>query len=199
MSAVIVPSPQPLKIDLGAGKNKKAGFLGVDLIQFEGVDLVHDLRTGRWPWEDGSVDEAHSSHFLEHLTNLDDRYERVNFFNELYRVLKPGVRVNGQPSGGFATVVLPHWASNRYYGDPTHKEPFSEFGFYYLSKEWRAVNAPHADAQYNPKGYTCDFDCTWGYSTHPALAVRNAEYQSFAMQFYKEACQDIHATLVPKK
>lgn len=178
-----------LKLDIGCGRNRKEGFLGVDSIAFEGVDVVHDVRVAPWPWEDNSVAEVSSSHFLEHLTNFDGKWERVKFFNELYRVMKPGAK---------ATLVFPHWASNRYYGDPTHKEPFSEMGFYYLKREWRLTqgNAPHADIAHNPNGYTCDFDATWGYSMHPSLNVRNQEYQMHAMTFWKEACQDIIATLV---
>lgn len=95
-----------VKLDLGCGKNKKAGFIGVDNISFDGVDVVHDLRT-QWPWEKESVEEVHCSHFLEHLTNA----ERVHFWNELYRVMKPGAK---------AQIIVPHWSSGRAYGDPTH-------------------------------------------------------------------------------
>lgn len=178
-----------VRIDLGAGKNPKAGFLGVDKIDFGNGSIVCNLGTDKWPWDDNSVEEAHSAHFLEHLTNLNGRWERVHFFNELYRVLK---------KGGKCTLIIPHWASQRYYGDPTHCEPFSEMGFYYLSKEWRKAQAPHADKEFNPNGYDCDFECTWGYSTHPALATRNAEYQQFAMQWFLEARQDLHANLTKR-
>jgi SAM-dependent methyltransferase len=180
----------PLRLDIGCGKNKKAGFTGVDSLALDGVDVVADLRQP-WPFDDNSVEEANCSHFLEHLTNFDGKWERVHFFNELHRVLKPGAA---------CALVIPHWASNRYYGDPTHKEPFSEMGFYYLSKEWRATQAPHTDAAItgNPALYSCDFDATWGYSLHPTLLVRNLEYQQHAMTFWKEACQDLVATLKKK-
>lgn len=190
MNAVAKDVVAPVRLDLGCGKNKKAGFLGVDAIAFEGVDVVHDVRSGRWPWEDSSVDEIHASHFLEHLTNLDGKFERVHFFNEAYRVLKPGAPM---------TLILPHWASNRFYGDPTHKEPFSEFGFYYLSREWRKVNAPHTDADHAPGMYACDFEATWGYSMHPELLKRNQDYQQFAMTYWKEAIQDMVATVKARK
>jgi len=172
-----VAVPELLKLDLGCGKNKKEGFYGVDSLKFDAVDLVHDL-SKPWPWKNGSVEEVHCSHFIEHLTWP----ERVHFFNELYRVL----RVDGN-----CTLILPHWASSRYYGDPTHKEPFSEFAFYYLDKNWREVNAPHV-------GYSCDFLATWGYSMHQSIVSRNKEYQQHAMQFFKEACQDIIATLTKR-
>jgi SAM-dependent methyltransferase len=172
-------APKPLKLDLGCGINKKEGFVGVDIRKFEGVDVVTNL-TKDWPWLDESVDEVHCSHFLEHLVSED----RIFFVNELYRVLKPG---------GTCALIVPHWASGRAYGDLTHKwPPVSEMWFYYLDKGWRAINAPHNDF------YVCDFVVTWGYAAHANVATRNQEFQSFAFTFYKEAAQDIHATLTKK-
>ena len=177
---------QPIRLDIGCGKNKKPGFTGVDSIAFDGVDVVCDVR-GKWQWEDSSVDEVHCSHFLEHL----EQVERVHFYNELYRVLKPGAK---------ATIVVPHWASNRAYGDPSHKWPaVSEMSFYYLSKDWRAVNAPHTDSANVDWGFLCDFDATWGYSLHGDLLVRSQEYQQHALQWWKESAQDLIATLTAKK
>lgn len=178
MNAVIETRPL-LKLDLGCGINRRAGFIGVDSRDFPGVDEIVDL-TKPWPWDDASVSEVHASHVVEHF----DATERIHFVNELYRVLIPG---------GKAMVVTPHWASCRAYGDLTHKwPPVSEFWFYYLSKDWRAANAPHNDF------YKCDFECTWGYSLHQTLMVRNQEYQTYAMQFYKEAAQDTICTMTKK-
>lgn len=171
-----------LKLDLGCGPNKKDGFKGVDAIAFTGVDYVCDL-TKPWPFDDGSVEEVHCSHTLEHFDGL----ERVHFANELYRVLIPG---------GTASVITPHWASNRAYGDPTHKwPPVAEMWFYYLSRVWREGNAPHTDATHFDKGFNCDFVATWGYNLHPELSLRNQEYQQHAVGFFKEAVQDLIATL----
>lgn len=196
-------SQSPKKIDLGCGKNKKEGFWGVDAIAFDGVDevvnLAYKFRTltdvdpvthkpytrlpsgfAKWPWKDGSVEEFHASHVMEHF----DAMERVHVVNEMHRCLKVG---------GKATVITPHWASMRAYGDLTHKwPPVCEFWFYYLSKEWRAVNAPHNDF------YTCDFDVTWGYAIRDDLAVRNQETQQFALANYKEAAQDTIATFTKR-
>jgi len=179
MDAAKQPVAALLKLDLGCGKSKQAGFIGVDSRAFEGVDQVVDL-THPWPWADASVEEVHCSHFVEHLTGP----ERIHFVNELHRVLIPG---------GKATLVVPHWASCRAYGDLTHQwPPVSEFWFYYLLKSWREANAPHND------GYTCDFDATWGYGMRPDLFVRNQEYQQFALSNYKEAAQELVATLVKR-
>lgn len=178
----------PFKLDIGCGKKKQPNFVGIDLIPFDGVDHVFNAGRDKWPFDDGCVDEAYTSHFVEHLTAL----ERVHFCNELYRVMKPGAK---------CTLIVPHWSSARAYGDPTHQwPPVSEFWFYYLSRKWRLDdgNAPHTDASNWEHGYSCDFECTWGYGMHPTLHARNTEYQQFALNFYKEAVQDIHATLTKR-
>jgi hypothetical protein len=174
-----------LRIDLGCGPNKREGFIGADSIAFPNVDIVTDL-TETWPWSDESVDEAHASHFIEHLNAL----QRIHFVNELYRVLKKDAK---------ATIIAPHWASCRAYGDPTHVfPPVCEFWFYYLQKTWRMQNAPHTDVQHMKGGFACDFESTWGYNMHPLLVPRNQEYQTYAVSWYKEAAQDIAATLTKK-
>lgn len=223
--AVSAALDAPLKLDIGCGKNKQAGFIGIDIYDFPGVDIVADLRQTEWlasivsddvrprmvgtqvsedggsetnlywKFADNSVDQVHCSHFLEHLSNFNDKWERVKFFNELHRILKPGAQCQ---------LIFPHWASNRFYGDPTHKEPFSEMGFYYLNRQWRVGadtqpgNAPHADVSVNPNGYSCDFDATWGYSLHQHLLTRNAEYQQHALTFWREAAQDMIATITKR-
>lgn len=177
-----------MKLDIGCGTKKQKGFTGLDRIAFEGVDVVHDISIYPWPFEDASVEEVHCSHVIEHIPAR----ERIKFVNELYRILTPG---------GKATLIAPHWASNRAYGDMTHHwPPVSEMWFYYLRKGWRLDegNAPHDDITHNPEGYACDFDATWGYGMHQALVVRNQEYQQYALQWFKEAVTDIIATLTKR-
>lgn len=182
----IVEQTAPIKLDFGCGPHKREGFQGVDQTSFVGVDHVVDLRLSPWPWADNSVSEAHASHFVEHLTAPD----RMRFCNELYRILVPG---------GTCQIIVPHWASCRAYGDPTHQwPPVSEFWFYYLSKAWRTGNAPHTDAECLPGGFACDFDATWGYSLRPDLVTRHLDVQQFAMANYKEALLDTIATLTKK-
>lgn len=195
--------PGLIRIDIGCGKNKQPGFIGIDQFPMPGVDILIDLsKKGPWMFDDleqpnkefvdnlsqnfaipmfpdNSVDEVFCSHFIEHL----ERRERVAFMNELYRVMKPGAK---------AMFIAPHWASNRAYGDMTHCwPPVCEMWLYYLSKNWRTDNCPHDDSRWNPEGYSCDFEASWGFSYHPALNGRNQEYIVNAQTFWKEACQDI--------
>lgn len=199
------PTPTMIRLDLGCGPNKKKTdaqgqpqeWIGVDSIAFPGVDVVLNLVEVKlassltrevigylpWPWEDNSVEEAHASHFVEHLEPM----ERWHFFNELYRVLKPGAK---------ATIITPDWCSQRAYGDMTHKwPPVSGFFWMYLNKDWRMANAPHNDAQHVKGGLSCNFGAQWGPTLHPELATRNQEYVQHAITFWKESCQDMIATL----
>lgn len=175
-----------MRIDIGCGPNKKEGFQGVDQYAFPGVDHVVQLGKAPLPFDAESVEEVHAAHFVEHLTAV----ERCYLFNDLFRVMKPGAKM---------TMIVPHWGSSRAYGDPTHQwPPIGEMWFYYLKREWRDTQAPHTDKKNWPEGYDCDFEATWGYSMHPAFNTRNAEYQQFAMSYYREGVQDIHATLTRK-
>lgn len=169
-----------MKLDLGCGGNKQPGYVGADILPFDGkVDVVFDLRTTPWPWKDGEVEEVFSSHFVEHLTGQ----ERIGFFNELGRVMKTGAK---------ALLITPNWAHACAYGDPTHQwPPMSSWYPLYLQKAWRDVNAPHV-------GYTCDFDWMVGGSFDQALDIRNSEYQLFAMQNYINGMRDLHVILTKR-
>ena len=95
---------------------------------------LKQLDNGSQVLPDSSVSEVYCSHFLEHLDHNQRNPERVRFMNELYRVLVPG---------GRATIITPHWASNRAYGDFTHADkPVAELFYAYLSKEWRMSTMP---------------------------------------------------------
>jgi len=179
----VVPTvAAPLKLNLGAGRSRMEGYLSVDEIPFEGLDVVADLRKP-WPWGDNTVSDIHMSHVLEHF----DGDERVHIFNEMYRVLIPG---------GKAYIITPHEFSQRAYGDFTHKwPPVCEFLYNYLWKEWRMQNAPHNDIEFNPKGYNCDFSFAGGYGLHQDILAWNVERQQYAQKWFKEACQDTHMTI----
>jgi hypothetical protein len=169
-----------VKLDLGAGENKKDGFIGVDIRPFEGIDVVANLGRDPWPWENESVDEVHCAHMLEHLTGP----QRIHFANELYRVLKPEAK---------AAIITPHFGSIRAYGDLTHQwPPVVSFWYLYLNAKWRKENAPHVVE------YSCDFDHGYGFSLHPVIQLKNQEYQNYAVVHLLEGAQDLYVTLTKR-
>lgn len=162
-----------MKINIGCGKEIKEDFDGLDIKDF-GQKYIHDVRLGL-PFDNNSIDEVYSRHFLVCLTNYGEKFERVKFFNELYRILK---------SGASATLLVPSWNSAGY-ANPEFQEPLYEGSLFYLNKTWRVENAKEIDI------YTCDFEATWGYNLHPSITTRNMEYQQFAVSNYCNSTLDI--------
>lgn len=165
-------------IDIGCGKNPREGFVGIDAINF-GQKHVLDVRKGI-PYKPNAVDEVHSSHFVEHLTGP----ERVNFFNDLWRVMK---------NGATATIITPNWSHACAYGDPTHQwPPMSPWWPLYLDKQWRDGNAPHV-------GFKCDFVGGVAGSWDARLNGRNPEFTQNAMNEQTNAWRDLIVTLTARK
>lgn len=174
-----------VRLDLGCGQNKKAGdYIGVDFVPGDGIDIVHDLTTFPYPWEDSSVDEIHCSHFFEHLSGK----ERIGFMNECYRILKPGKQL---------ICITPYWTSVRASQDPTHVwPPISENTYLYFNKDWLTGNKlTHGDYAL----INCDFDFGYGFLMDPEVAIRNVEFQQQAQKHKVNAIMDIYVTLTSKK
>ncbi len=169
-----------MKLDLGCGFKKHVGdFIGVDALQLPGVDIVHDLRVLPWPFEDDSVDYVFCSHFLEHLTGE----ERVPFFNELYRIMKPGAQ---------AEIITPDWSHASAYGDPTHKwPPMSNWYLTYLDRTWRERQVAHV-------GYTCDFTSSYAYTPDLAIQRQPVEVIRHAVTHSINAALELRAKLIKR-
>ena len=110
----VLAADKPIILDLGCGKHKKPGRIGIDALEIEGVDIIADIDQGLPFFPDSSVDEIHSNHFLEHLRDLE------TVLTEMGRILKPGGRVQS---------FVPHFSNPHYYSDYTHK---TFFGLYTL-------------------------------------------------------------------
>lgn len=180
-----------IRLDLGAGKGRMTpdGFTPVDVAPWKGVQVV-DLRKP-WPWKANSVDEVNCAMLVHYLTAA----ERVHFFNELYRVLKPGpITIDDGASKGRVAIVTPMWSSHRAYIDiQAQWPPVSEGFFMSLNKAWR-----EAQNSVDHSGLKCDFDAVVGYGVHPEIITRHEEFRRDAVNWYKEAAQDLHATLTKR-
>ncbi len=202
----IVPlqPPQPIivatpavsrKLDLAAGQNPREGFEGVDL--WPGSQHVVDLSEYPWPFEDNSVLELHSSHYIEHIMAgyidaygnpvrgwKDGKDALFAFFDECYRILIPG---------GIMTVICPCARSNRGFQDPTHRRFIVAETFLYLSAEWRKINKlDHYKA-----------DCNFGINVVPIVPIEmtviHAEAANRRMNAEWNTVSDWQATLQSQK
>jgi hypothetical protein len=148
---VIFAAPEPLRLDLGSGPRPREGFEGVDVVPGVARHCFDLSSAAPWPFPENSVDELHSSHFLEHL---DAAYHRgvegypggrvdvlYRFFDEAFRVAKPGATF---------TCQWPALQSVRAFQDPTHRRfvPAEMIG--YLSVEGRkALGQEHLGIRCN--------------------------------------------------
>lgn len=107
-------------LELGCGpKRKFSDSITLDLVDLDTVDVVCNINNGLGFIPDNSIDEIHSSHFLEHVQNLE------LVMSEIYRILKPKGRKIG---------TVPHFSNPHFYSDYTHKSFFGLYTFYYMSK-----------------------------------------------------------------
>ena len=113
----IINSGEPVIIELGCGKKKKPGRIGVDKVDLSEVDIVADIEDGLSFLPDDSVDEIHCRSVLEHIENFE------NMIKEIVRVLK---------SDGRAHIFVPHFSNPYYYSDFTHVRFFGLYTFYYF-------------------------------------------------------------------
>ena len=97
-----------LKLDVGCGANKEAGFIGLDKENLKGVDVVHDFNKAPWPFPDETFTLLSAGYSLSYAEDFYD------FFNEAWRVLK----VDGQ-----FRLVVPYGVNTKYLTDPRHKTP----------------------------------------------------------------------------
>ncbi len=101
-----------LKLNLGCGQDKRAGWINIDALASFQPDLVHDLRLPL-PYANDSVTEILAQDILEHFTK-----EEVNFvIGEIARVLK----ING-----VLTIRVPNVDDilTRFQNDPEVRNQF---------------------------------------------------------------------------
>lgn len=105
-----------LKINLGAGNDQTPGWVNVDMIDMEGIDVVHNLIKFPYPFEDDSADEIKAVDVLEHLPPyIGDEHGVIKFINECHRILAPG---------GVLYMQTPGWRAEFLWIDPTHVRGF---------------------------------------------------------------------------
>jgi hypothetical protein len=134
-----------MKLDIACGEVKEPGWVGIDQAALPGVDIVCDLFTFPWPIETGCVEELRCSHFLEHVPAK----LRPAFFNEVWRILKPGA------IAGFVTPL----GLYRQCQDFTHEwPPIVPASYLYWSQGWLKEN--RLDHYREVYGIRCNFDIT---------------------------------------
>ena len=75
-----------MRLNLGCGLDKQAGWHNVDKMPAAEPDEVVDLEALPWPWPDDCAEEVLLKHVLEHLGASADSY--LGIISELWRVCR---------------------------------------------------------------------------------------------------------------
>lgn len=152
-------------IDIGCGRKKITGSIGIDFSELSDADILLDLNTERLPFEDNSVDFIYSSHTLEHLSK--DGF--FNVMSEMYRILKPNAQVK---------IVVPYFGVQANWANPYHNNDisFNEHTFRFFSSDYST------DAL-SPEEYRTPSCPQWGlrYSANSELAI---EFKTLDIKFF---------------
>ena len=111
------------KLNIGCGIDIQKGFVNLDRVKLEGVDVIHDLNKFPWPFKDNEFDFINCDQVLEHLDDIP------YCLREIWRISKPG---------GKTHIAVPHYASPGAWFDLTHKHPFG-----WMSLDYMAANEIH--------------------------------------------------------
>ena len=79
-------SSDEVKLNLGCGRDIKKGYVNIDAIKRDGVDVVMDLASEDLPFANGSVDHINLQDIIEHFY-----HNQIDWFIEVcYQKLKSG-------------------------------------------------------------------------------------------------------------
>lgn len=115
MNSGSIEKTNDLKVlDVGCGKNKVEGAIGLDYNPKTAADVIHDLGVFPYPFEDNEFDRIVTRHVIEHVPDV------VGFVEELHRITKPGGKIE---------IVTPHYTNPDWAADPTHRNHLNSYSF----------------------------------------------------------------------
>ena len=155
-------------LHIGCGKSKLKGALGVDALPLSGVDVVHDLDSFSWPFEDASIDIIFAHSVLEHLHSVP------KVFEELQRIGKNGTRV---------VITVPYFRSVDAFVDPTHTHFFTSGSLDYFLEGGNSLSSyDYTKHKFKKIGFWYG----WPYPSQNVLARIFKKWIHACPQFYDQ-------------
>lgn len=110
-----------MKINIGAGSTRFAGYVNCDYSEQYSPEYVFDIEKDTWPFKDSSVTHVIAHHVLEHL---GEGY--FHALKELYRVCAPGAYID---------IRVPHYTHHNFFHDATHRRAITAPGLSMFSQK----------------------------------------------------------------
>lgn len=136
---------ESVKINLGAGEDQFPGWVNVDMVDLEGIDVVHNLMHFPYPFEDNLADEIRAVDVIEHLPPyIGEEHGVIKFLEECHRILKPGAEL---------FIQTPGWKAEFLWIDPTHVRGFDiqSMDFFDPSKHYGQTTGFYSKCKFEVK------------------------------------------------
>ena len=146
-----------LALDLGAAHGHAPGYLGVDRVASDGVDIVAELPAAL-PLADSSVGVIRAVDFFEHVA------DKVALINELYRLLAPG---------GLLLSQTPSTDGRGAFQDPSHVAFYNENSFWYYTEAQYQKFAPGVRARFQSSRLMTNYPTEWHARHHIPYVTAN--------------------------
>ena len=87
-----------MKLNIGCGRDITEGWANLDLYDYDGKTVSHDLNKLPYPFKDNQFDEILCSHIIEHL----DPLKHIDILRELHRISR---------NGSIIKIKVPHFSN----------------------------------------------------------------------------------------
>ena len=108
-------------LDVGCGYSKMPGAVCLDNNPLVHPDVLHNIESIPYPFDDNSFDLIHCGQILEHTSDI------IPIMKELHRIAKPG---------GHLAITVPHFSGKTAFMDPSHKTFFAWNTFCYFTTDY---------------------------------------------------------------
>jgi SAM-dependent methyltransferase len=175
-----MPRDLARKLNIGCGRDIRAGWVNIDGADLPGIDFTVDLDacgSTPLPLPDDHFEELELIHVLEHLRNP------LPLMQELWRVAAPGARL---------FVKVPHAGHDDAWVDPTHVRAVTPQTFAYFGQP------KYVDFDY---GYSGD----WRVERCELIVLRDVfdkigrDRMREAVILYRNVAKEIAVTLIAEK
>jgi len=120
-------------LDLGCGRKKYPGAIGVDVYARSDADVLCDLDVPPYPFGQDTFDMILLDNVIEHLASV------IWVMEEVHRIGKVGARV---------IIKVPFYASRWAWIDPTHRHAFTSRSFDYFDPSREIHRYEYSAAQF---------------------------------------------------
>lgn len=156
-------------LDLGCGKKKYPGSVGVDISPESDADVIHDLNVFPYPFKGGEFEYVYADNVVEHLDDV------IKVMEELHRITKNGATVK---------IIVPYWRSVYSCIDPTHKHFFTTMSFdYFVEGHKFSTLYKYSKARFKIKKLVFDEDMPHGAISRMVTKFANKRPSTYEYKF----------------